>query len=412
MISLDPPLPQPASPGRRTVSADEPASRVAALFDAHCGFVCRVLRHHGVHEAALDDAVQDVFVTAHRRWSSFEGRSSARSWLYGIARRIAFRYRRSADARARRFVAEADAGSEGIDEPFARAHAAHSLAALLHELDADKRTVFVLAEVEGMTAPEVAEALGIPLGTAYSRLRAAWQVLGRQAGREEQRLRRALPSMRGPEPSPERRRQLWGLVVGGLRLPAESGGGATATSWLAQAKWLVVGAALGVGLLGARLAMVTSQRGGEAPVRRASAKATPTGFGSGSSAANEGAPPSPSQPAVALPPAEAIASTRQAPSPAAATSSRISPSPSGTRPPGSAASTTSTVETPAEDALAAELALLRSAREALRAGRIDDALAWLDEHTARFPRGQLVDERRALEVEIETGRSGSDDVPR
>ena len=44
---------------------------------------------------------------------------------------------------------------------------------LLDELDDDKRTVFVLAELEQTTAPEIADALGIPLNTVYSRLRAA-----------------------------------------------------------------------------------------------------------------------------------------------------------------------------------------------------------------------------------------------
>lgn len=375
--------------------ADEPAARIAALFDAHCGFVCRVLRHHGVHEAALDDAVQDVFVTAHRRWSSFEGRSSARSWLYGIARRIAFRYRRSAEARARRFVAEDDAPAEGIDEPFARAHAAHSLAALLHELDVDKRTVFVLAEVEGMTAPEVAEALGIPLGTVYSRLRAAWQVLGKQAGREEQRLRRALPSMRAAEPSPERRRQMWSLVMGGFGLPREGGSGtAVITGWLAQAKWIAVGAALGAGLLGARAAVVASQRGGEASVRSGSAEPEERSRTAEDPAAKVDA----AIPSAASPPPSAATERLPLPSPPAA----ASPVSTRTRTPPSSTPTV-TVDAPAEDALAAELALLRRAREALREGRVDDALAWLDQHARRFPRGQLVDERRALEVEA--GRS-------
>lgn len=378
------------------------ASRIAALFDEHCGFVCRVLRHHGVHEAALDDAVQDVFVTAHRRFASFEGRSSARSWLYGIARRIAFRYRRSADARARRFVAEDDAGAEGIDEPFARANAAHSLEALLHQLDADKRTVFVLTELEGMTAPEVAEALGIPLGTAYSRLRTAWQVLGRHAGREEQRLRRALPSMRtrAPDPSPERRRHMWGLVVGGLRLPADGGAGAAAaTGWLAQVKWIAVGAALGAGLLGARAATVASRTSSVEPEERSRAAEDPAAKldaanpspAARASATVDAVPPS--QPAASAIPGASASTTSASPSSNAASSTRA-PAP---RTPAVA------VDAPADDALAAELGLLRSAREALRDGRAEDALAWLDQHARRFPSGQLVDERRALE--IEAGRS-------
>lgn len=387
------------------MTSDDPAARIAALFDAHCDFVCRVLRHHGVHEAALDDAVQDVFVTAHRRWSSFEGRSSARSWLYGIARRIAFRYRRSADARARRFVAEGDAPAEAVDEPFARAHAAQSLAALLHALDDDKRTVFVLTELEGMTAPEVAEALGIPLGTAYSRLRAAWQVLGQQAAREHQRLRRVLPSLRPPGPSPERRQRMWGLVIGGLNLPAEGGGAAVGSGWLVHAKGLAVGAALGVGLLGARAAMVVSVRDdAAAPVRGEAAEP-----GKGRLATE---PPASGAAPIERPGSPGDASPRDVPSaaipssPAAASPPRV-PSPSPPQPP-VLPSSPSAVPSPGEGAspavldegsLAAELALLQRARMALRDGRADDALALLDQHARQFPRGQLVDERRVLQAE-------------
>jgi RNA polymerase sigma factor (sigma-70 family) len=384
---------------------DDPATRIAALFDAHCGFVCRVLRHHGVHEAALDDAVQDVFVTAYRRWASFEGRSSARSWLYGIARRIAFRYRRSADARARRFVTAEDEPVEGVDEPFARAHAAQSLAALLHGLDADKRTVFVLAELEGMTAPEVAEALGIPLGTAYSRLRAAWQVLGQQAGRERQRLRRALPSMRAPDPPPERRRQLWSMVVGGLGLPAEGGGTVVAAAgWVSQVKWIVVGAALGVGLLGARAAMVASRGADEAPERAEAVGATNGTRASERPAASVTpeleAPPRALPPSTAIeaaPPSPAASARSRSPSPAAAVP--VSPADSRTTPASARAPVEPSPSAPDQDSLAAELALLQRAREALRDGRADDALALLDQHARRFPRGQLVDERRALEAD-------------
>lgn len=382
----------PSEPRSRPqpLAADDPAARIAALFDAHCGFVCRVLRHLGVHEAALDDAVQDVFVTAHRRWSSFEGRSSAQSWLYGIARRIAFRYRRAADARARRFV---DAGHdlpEAVDEPFARAHAAQSLAALLHGLDADKRTVFVLSEVEGMTAPEVAEALGIPLGTAYSRLRAAWQVLGRQAGREQQRLRRALPAMRSAEPTPERRRQLWGLVAGGLG-PAPAGGSTVETAtWLTQAKWLAVGAALGAGLLGARAAMVAPRRTDAtapartevAPVERSRPAAPPVlEAAAPKTAAPRPAPSLPSAPPEPAAPLRATASLPPRPPPAAAVAPPATPSQA--------------------DALTAELALLQRARVALREGRAADALTLLEQHAREFPRGQLVDERRTLHAEVE-----------
>jgi RNA polymerase sigma factor (sigma-70 family) len=391
MTSLAASRPQPSAP------ADDPAARIAALFDAHCDFVCRVLAHHGVHEAALDDAVQDVFVTAHRRWSSFEGRSSARSWLYGIARRIAFRYRRAADARARRFVPADDGAPEGVDEPFARMHAAHSLAALLHGLDADKRVVFVLTEVEGMTAPEVAEALGIPLGTAYSRLRAAWQVLGREAGRERQRLRRELPSLRPPGASPEQRRRMWGLVAGGLALPSDGGSAAVASSgWLAQAKWMVVGAALGAGLLGARAAVVASSRYDDAAPARAVVASGSAGESRGGAPIPDAVDREPASPSGARAPTPGVAVPPSGLHPAPAVPSRV-PS-ADPRPPVIPAPSPATVSPEPADPLTAELALLQRAQQALRDHQPTAALALLDEHALRFPQGQLVDERRAARV--------------
>jgi RNA polymerase sigma factor (sigma-70 family) len=402
-------------------STDDPAARIAALFDAHCGFVCRVLRHHGVHEAALDDAVQDVFVTAHRRWSSFEGRSSARSWLYGITRRIAFRYRRAADARARRFVPAGDDAPEGIDEPFARVHAAHSLAALLHGLDADKRAVLVLTELEGMTAPEVAETLGIPLGTAYSRLRAAWQVLGREAGRE---ARRELLSLRPPEPSSEQRRRMWGLVAGGLVIPTDGGSTAAASSgWLAQTKWMVVGAALGAGLLGARAAVVASSRHDDVASARAEAAPGSAGRSRGpvtGVAPIEGATPSrdSGDREQAVSPSARVPAAAQAVSPSARVPAAAQAIPPSRAPSAGPRSPTVTSPSPATsppelaDPLTAELALLRRAQQAVRDEQPAAALALLDDHAQRFPHGQLVDERRAARVKALCAAGRRDDASR
>jgi len=54
-----------------------------------------------------------------------------------------------------------------------RAEEVRLLHRILDRLDDDKRAVFVLAELEQMTAPEIAEALSVNLNTVYSRLRAA-----------------------------------------------------------------------------------------------------------------------------------------------------------------------------------------------------------------------------------------------
>lgn len=377
----------------------DPSAPIAALFDEHCAFVCRVLRHHGVDDATLDDAVQDVFVTAYRRWSSFEGRSSARSWLYGIARRIASRYRRSADARARRFVAT-DEPAEGLDEPFDRAHAAHSLATLLERIDRDKRLVLVLSELEGMTAPEIAEALQIPVGTVYSRLRAAWQGLGHEAGRERQRLRRGLQGLHPTAPAPERRRRMWGMIAAGLGPASSVAPVATGVGWVAQIKWVVVGAALGAGLVGARLAMV--EPAARVPVVPTTARSPVEG----SSPEHDPAPRA--SPALATAPAPDPAPARPPGATAVPPASRVPSPPSPTRAP----TTTAPAEHEPTDDLAAELALLRDAKRAIQRGRGVEALALLERHAQRFPRGQLADERRAARIAALCLAGRADDAAR
>ncbi|MEM7153869.1 MAG: sigma-70 family RNA polymerase sigma factor [Myxococcota bacterium] len=368
-------------------SSSPPDASIAALFDEHCGFVCRVLRHHGIDDATLDDAVQDVFVTAYRRWSSFEGRSSARTWLFGIARRVAARYRRSASTRARHLSTTAAAqASDGIDEPFARAQAAQSLDALLQGIDREKRSVFVLCEVEGMTAPEVAEALGLPVGTVYSRLRAAWQGLGREADREQRRLRRELTRTR-PEPAPERRRRMWGLVSAGLT-PLHAAPIATSASWLAQIKWAAIGGAVATGVLGARVAMVREAEPSPRPATVTAVAPSEPGRRPRS------APPPTRDPAPSIDPAAPVMTARPTPSrPAVARPDPAVPTPH--------AASTRAVRPSAPrptETLNQELVLLRGAQQAIREGRGPAALELLERHARQFPRGQLAGERRTARI--------------
>ncbi|WP_437725047.1 RNA polymerase sigma factor [Sorangium sp. So ce861] len=155
---------------------------VEALYDEHFAFVWRSLRRLGVADAAVDDAVQDVFLVVHRRLAEFEGRSSMKTWLFGIVLRVARAQRRNALRRGASELAveapedpEAVAGPEA-DQPDARTEQAEAVRIfyeLLDELDEEKREVFVLAELEQMTAPAIAEVAGINVNTVYSRLRAA-----------------------------------------------------------------------------------------------------------------------------------------------------------------------------------------------------------------------------------------------
>src|SRR4051812_1143348 len=75
------------------------AVTVAEVFREHAPFVWRALRRLGVREADVEDACQEVFVVVHRRLADFEGRSSVRTWVYGICVRVASDWRKRAHVR-------------------------------------------------------------------------------------------------------------------------------------------------------------------------------------------------------------------------------------------------------------------------------------------------------------------------
>ncbi|MFO0665518.1 MAG: sigma-70 family RNA polymerase sigma factor [Polyangiaceae bacterium] len=167
------------------------SANVGDLFREYGTFVWRTLRRLGVRDADVDDACQEVFMVVHRKLAEFEGRSSIRTWIYGIAVRVAAAERRAAKSRPPPATASAP---ELIDartpyEASVNAEALTQLDRALDSLDDDKRATFVLYEVEDLTMSEVAEALSCPLQTAYSRhaaARAEVERFFRQQGRISQ----------------------------------------------------------------------------------------------------------------------------------------------------------------------------------------------------------------------------------
>jgi RNA polymerase sigma-70 factor (ECF subfamily) len=170
---------------------------LADIYKAHFDFVWRSLRRMGVPPASMDDAAQDVFLVVHRKLGGFERRSSIKTWLFGIVARVAHDHRRL-EKRKRDPVRYQEPGAldslpdRATPGPAQRAEqsaAIRLLDELLSQMAPDKREVFFLAELEQMTAPEIGEALGIPLTTVYSRLRAARiefeEALGRQRARQK-----------------------------------------------------------------------------------------------------------------------------------------------------------------------------------------------------------------------------------
>jgi RNA polymerase sigma-70 factor, ECF subfamily len=154
------------------------ATSFRAMYEAHVDFVWRNLRRLGVAESDAPDRTQEVFVVAHKKFTEFEERGHGpRAWLFQIVLRVASEHRRH----KRRHPEDADGGvaqdRQSIDahqtNELARREALQQLDRALATVDVDRRAVLVLHEVEEMTAPEIAESLGIPVNTVYSRLRVA-----------------------------------------------------------------------------------------------------------------------------------------------------------------------------------------------------------------------------------------------
>lgn len=176
--------------------ADERAAAVpsfAAVYEAQVDFVWRVARRLGVPDSCLDDAVQDVFLVVHDRLPTFEGRSSLRTWIYGIVRRVARAHRPSKRERPLDDAPESRSEDASAHERLERAEALRVLHGLLDALDDDRREVFVLAELEELPVPEVAEAIGINVNTAYARLRAARRDMEQGLARHRARQRGGSP---------------------------------------------------------------------------------------------------------------------------------------------------------------------------------------------------------------------------
>lgn len=183
----------PSTPSTPSTSSVGPLD-VRAVFDAHFDFVWRSLRRLGVREADVDDALQEVFVVVHRKAGEFEGRSRITTWLYGICFRVASDYQRKAYVRREQPTDEVPEELPNVDAISAAeltvqgAEARAILEEVLSALDVEKRAVFVLYEIEEIPVEEIAERIGIPVGTVYSRLKTARAVFEKSVQRVKSRL--------------------------------------------------------------------------------------------------------------------------------------------------------------------------------------------------------------------------------
>lgn len=142
------------------------------LYDEHQAAVRRFLSRATAGADDVDDLVHSTFLTAAKSAGRYDGRAACRPWLMGIAVRL-LRRRRHALARWLGIAsALATLGRSSID-PEPAVGLRGDVERALTRLTQAKRVTLLLAEVEGLSCPEIAAALEIPVGTVWTRLRSA-----------------------------------------------------------------------------------------------------------------------------------------------------------------------------------------------------------------------------------------------
>jgi RNA polymerase sigma-70 factor (ECF subfamily) len=168
-----------ASDPPRAVMPVAPPPTFDDVYEAYFAFVWRNALNRGVPTSAVDDVVQEVFVVVHRKLPGFEGRSSMRTWLAGIVRRVVadhLRKRGNAPVGDEPLENQIASDARGPAEELDAKAAARVLDELLARMPEAQREVFVLHEVEQMTGREIAETVGANENTVHTRLRAARRI--------------------------------------------------------------------------------------------------------------------------------------------------------------------------------------------------------------------------------------------
>ncbi len=165
--------------------------QLAVLYRTHGPRLRAALARLAGPGVSADDLLQEVFVIAFSKLQAFGEAGPPVPWLFGVANKVAVSARRR--ARLWRRV-----GLESAPEPmssgtphtlFEHAESAARVHAALERLDAKKRSVFVLYELEGLSGEEIAQALGVPLKTVWTRLGRARTEVSEALRREEARMR-------------------------------------------------------------------------------------------------------------------------------------------------------------------------------------------------------------------------------
>lgn len=151
---------------------------VAAAYRQHAGFVANVIQGLTGRGPQVEELLHEVFIVAHKKRHTYDGRAAVRTWLYGIARHLCLRHNRG----RRRFFGlleraqrEPEVGPPSPEAKILDDERAALVHQVLDTLPLPLREVFVLHELEEQGGAEIAELLQLPIGTVWTRLRTARQ---------------------------------------------------------------------------------------------------------------------------------------------------------------------------------------------------------------------------------------------
>ena len=363
---------------KRKLNADAEFER---FYLDHVGFVHALARRLGGGSDAIDDLVQEVFVTAHRRFAEFDRTRPAKPWLVGITRKVAFRVRRGAMRRHRKLDALAKSSGTGAPRCPPRTPCRPNASWANSSTGCPKINVrsSFSTELEGYTGPEIAERLGINVDTAYSRIKSV-----------RRRFTARLARTRGDDLPHHQVRTLWLGFLPRVETVAGSGAATASGAGLAEPGTSIGTKALASTHASSLLAFGVTVALGVGASVAVKAWVNPEPPAQPKIAAVETVPESPPISASELP-AEPAAPIVVTPLPVTAEPSR---------PRGQTPSTTPVhAEAPRpRSELTIENELIDQANDALREGNPRSAFEALDRHAQQFPSGQLATARAHAEI--------------
>jgi RNA polymerase sigma-70 factor, ECF subfamily len=185
MSLANPPLPMDSCEDGVLTRAKEVGGHVMRFYSVYrdqVDYVWRLAFLLGIPRTDVDDAVQEVFLVVHRRLDQFPPPGPPRPWIRSVTLHVCRNHQRW-KRRLRRWFIDGDndwdhvsgAAVRGDDAAFARYEDLAALDCALRRLSSKQREVFIMAELEQLTAAEIGELLTISPNTAASRLRAARQ---------------------------------------------------------------------------------------------------------------------------------------------------------------------------------------------------------------------------------------------